>query len=722
QILDPRVSGDDIGVARAEVRSGTGFVEVEFDAREEKKITFHNPQLPFIKITVQSIDSNRFQYWWREDQKKTIETKNGELMIQIGGNELGLANEEWDILIDTQGRGTLKDSDVFMKKRSWLLPIRPWEGTTDDFKAVLDLELQRFLELYSEILALMEANLSTLQALRFSTAQGFVLSLPSPGRKPTTPDQLQKLDENKEIFKNYKALKLEIEAWQKLTVPFLEKVKETLRSETIDQDTFTHLVIALRSEALTAQRYSNLLTLYNGKMEKIQRDYERRAEVREVSLRVIPAKAGIQILDPRVSGDDIGVARAEVRESGEPVRQRRLENSRRAQKFRAIRIKLNLSPREYGIALRPDPILPGNISAMESRRQKIKPEIMERAEKLLASRGASKKATEPKPARVKISPEVLRARLKKAKEAVENSTLEGRDRDQILVLLGDAIREANETSPSISVIYSLVSRALSFPPPHSAIPSIHHARLTLEGLKKFLRRSTAKHAKDNGDDSLLPDADEEDTNAAEEDSSRSELRVLANQTTRQKRLIISLEELKRPELRRAFIEMAARTRDEHSLQYIIVATGNRSELRAERDLLRLFGKENPFLHNAQLIGAERFDSANLSERALINRVIEGVRSELRIAPREFASNVAAIVSERLASGAATNRFTPIIAVEKNAGEPLLKAVLSLLDSSIDMNRWRQAAPNGYAVLNGLARLLNEAGLTRLTHLKLAAAA
>lgn len=98
---------------------------------------------------------------------------------------------------------------------------------------------------------------------------------------------------------------------------------------------------------------------------------------------------------------------------------------------------------------------------------------------------------------------------------------------------------------------------------------------------------------------------------------------------------------------------------------------------------------------------------------LLSRVAERMRREVGVSPREFASSVAAIVGEDLASGTAIKRLTPMIAIKEGAGEPLLDAVLALLESTIDFTRWQQIAPNGYIASDDFMSSIGELGLAGL---------
>ncbi|MBI4373235.1 MAG: hypothetical protein HY585_05895 [Candidatus Omnitrophica bacterium] len=311
----------------------------------------------------------------------------------------------------------------------------------------------------------------------------------------------------------------------------------------------------------------------------------------------------------------------------------------------------------------------------------------------------------------------LKSRLGEAQTAVENSTLEGHERDQVLDLLGDAIQEAGKDSPSIANIHSFVNRALSFLPPHSAIPTIHHARLKLEGLEKFLRRSMPKRMKDNGDDSLLSDADEEDSDGP---SPRSEIRTSPINSsvarTQKNRIIIPIDELKRSELRDRLLQILKERAGDRSLE-IAILVPNRSELRAERDVLGLFNGRNIFVESSlvQLYTPQRLGVAyeRVSPQAVLSRLVEKMR--LAVGARGFSTRVVAIGSKDLLSKLA-RRDTPKLVARPEAIDAAL--LLFELDGMID---WSRIA-DSYGLLDPTRATIHFLNQKVLGLLKLAAAA
>jgi len=214
----------------------------------------------------------------------------------------------------------------------------------------------------------------------------------------------------------------------------------------------------------------------------------------------------------------------------------------------------------------------------------------------------------------------------------------------------------------------------------------------------------------------------------EKEQSIRTVSVSTNPKTQKKRLIISTEELANPEFLRAFLEIVKKTQTDLSLEYIIVASGDKSELWTEHRLLQLMRvenpeslAENPFLTNVRLYGHDSLGDGK-SDVARLNLITQQMRREAGIASREFSSNVAAIVKETLAGKTNLKRVTPMIAFKKGEAVALLQAVLSLLDSSIDLARWQQIAPDGYIGSDNFDNFINVLGELRLAQLGFAHAA
>ncbi|MBI3999104.1 MAG: hypothetical protein HY351_00670, partial [Candidatus Omnitrophica bacterium] len=182
----------------------------------------------------------------------------------------------------------------------------------------------------------------------------------------------------------------------------------------------------------------------------------------------------------------------------------------------------------------------------------------------------------------------------------------------------------------------------------------------------------------------------------------------ATQVDQKKRLIIPLEKLSDDAFRKKFLETLERRGKDPHLEFVILASG--FELRAERKALKLLNQRNVFVEfNVQLFGPERFGQTVKSEAALMNNMINMMRHEVGLSPREFSTRVIVIGDEKIFQKV-QRRDTPKLLAQPEVMEAAL--LLFELDGALDW--FRIAGSNGVLdVTRSILNLLNQAVRSQL---------